>query len=223
MQDATLKEVGYFDSTYKPSISPSGLKLEVINYTGFVGEVETVFDEVLEPESGPLDQPNTIQTYEVASQETQPISTVAFDGLTSAERTVITYLINKGLNPAIACGICANIKAESNFRTGAKGDKNTSFGICQWHKGRGEAMKNMVGEGWENNLSGQLDYLWSELCGSYKFVLNSLSGCPNTVEGAKQAADIFVRKFEVPSNVDAASTKRQISAAEYYNKIIIQL
>lgn len=57
-----------------------------------------------------------------------------------------------------------------------------------------------VGNDWRTDLTGQLNYLWRELNSSYKnSVLNPIKKVPNNVTGAKSAADIFVRKFEVPA------------------------
>ena len=127
------------------------------------------------------------------------------------------------MNVAAACGVCANIKAESNFNTGAVGDKGTSFGICQWHAGRGDRMKNVAGPNWATNLTGQLTYLWFELNNSYAGVLNSLKKCPNSELGARQAANVFVRDFERPAHPDTASIKRQATAATYYKLVVQQL
>ena len=137
--------------------------------------------------------------------------------LTNAVKTTIRHLMGKGLNTAAAIGVCGNIKAESGFRTDAVGDNGTSFGICQWHNNRGSNMKKFVGSDWKNDLTGQLDFLWHELSNSYKGVLKSLKGVDNTKAGCKKAADVFVRKFEVPANVDKQSEKRQQNAVEYWN------
>jgi len=222
-KDATMKEIGYIDSRYQPSIIPSGLKLSVINYSGLLSEDSTPISQTVVPETASPQQPSNLSVQIVSSQTSESVPSITTTSLSSVENAVVNYLIDKGLNIAVACGVCANIKAESSFRTGAVGDKGTSFGICQWHAGRGSAMKEMAGASWATNLTGQLDYLWYELCGKYRFVLNSLNLCPNTLDGAKQAADIFVRKFEVPANVDAASRRRQANAAEYWTKIVSQI
>lgn len=144
-----------------------------------------------------------------------------YSGLEPKVRTIVKFLVDKGLNNAAACGICGNIKFESGFRTEAIGDNGTSVGICQWHNERGAAMIRMAGiSNWSNNLTGQLNYLWYELETSYSSVLEGLKSVENTEEGAKKAADIFVRRFEIPANVDSESIKRQEAAAEYFNQIV---
>lgn len=195
--DASFREVCYADVTGKPSISKTGMRLSAINYTSLLADYVAMYGGGA---SGSADN---------------------IDGLDPVPREIVQYFLDKGLNTAAAIGIIANIKSESNFNTGAIGDHGTSFGICQWHLGRGDAMKAMAGADWANNLTGQLDYLWYELSNSYQSVLSALQAVPNTLEGAKQAADIFVRKFEIPANVDQQSQIRQQNAEEFWSKIVV--
>ncbi|MBK7860243.1 MAG: LysM peptidoglycan-binding domain-containing protein [Archangiaceae bacterium] len=58
----------------------------------------------------------------------------------SAEQA-INFFMSKGLTRAQAAGIASNLFYESGFRPDAVGDGGTSFGIAQWHNGRGDAMK----------------------------------------------------------------------------------
>lgn len=205
-EDATVREVGYLDPENKPTISKSGIALSVVNYTTMLS---SVMDDLLVP-----------------CMISGNISTdVILDGIDEPKaREVIQYLVNKGLNAAAACGICGNIRHESNFNTAAIGDYGTSFGICQWHYGRGDRMKQMAGSNWANNLTGQLDYLWSELQSGYSTsTLQPIYTVPNTEQGARQAADIFVRNFEIPADVDNESLKRQDTAAAFFNKVVLQM
>lgn len=210
-EDAVIREIGYLDSNYKPSISTSKIKLSVINYTSRLAEIFSQFT--------------------VASG-----GDVIVDGIEDPNaKAIIQYLIGKGLCAAVAIGICANIKHESGYRTDVieygYTFANGGVGLCQWTNyprssstGRKTDMVNMVGSDWKTNLTGQLDYLWYELNSDYYLsrVLEPLKAVPNTEEGAKQAADIFVRKFEVPASVDVASRTRQATAAELWSQCIIQ-
>lgn len=204
--DALVREVGYIDSKYKPSINMSQIKLSIINYYSGLSFL--------------LNSQTSDRTI---------IQDMNLDKIESVPRVIVQYLTSapRNLNTAAAVGIIANIKAESNFKTDAKGDYQngvpTSFGICQWHSGRGAAMKQKVGSDWANNLTGQLDYLWYELTNSYKGLLNSLRQVANNKEGAKIAADLFVRNFERPANVDNSSIKRQKNAEDFWDQITPQL
>ena len=200
--DAIVREVAYVNSNSKPSISASDKRLSMINYTTTLGAL--------------FQGTNSVST--------STVSSASLDKLDNLPREIIEYLMKKGLNTAASVGIVANIKHESNYNTAAKGDylnsSPTSFGLCQWHAGRGAAMKKMAGSNWTSNLSGQLNYLWYELSNSYTSVLSQLKQVTNNESGARSAADIFVRQFERPANIDSESLKRQASASEIYKKII---
>ena len=213
-EDAILREAAYLETVYefkdgkkqikeyKASEKPTDIKLSLVNYS----ELFQTFWKVGVPSINEANGASISGEYD-------------YSKLDSKVRTIVQYLVGKGLNNAAACGICGNIKAESNFNTAAIGDNGTSFGICQWHASRGDAMKSMAGQDWSNNLTGQLDYLWHELESSYSGVLSALKAVENPEEGCKQAADIFVRRFEIPANVDAQSLKRQENALEYFKQI----
>lgn len=201
--DASLREVGYLDSKGKPSIKSSGVRLSVINYTGLLSDFVRVFGG----SSGTSGSPDNI------------------DGLTPpVAREIVEYLVGKGLNTAAAIGVIANVKAESGFDVGAveKGPPYEGRGICQWSFGRRTAMISYVGADWANNLTGQLNFLWHELTTSYKSsVLEPLQGVPNTLAGAQDAAEIFVRKFEIPGGIEQAVVTRRKNAEEFWNMVIV--
>ena len=228
--DAIGREAGYWDMAHmKPSIFSTSHKLSAMNYTPLL---EDVWNNVRE----------TFTYYQIVDAEGNKVSdkfgrgmnaldsgyipteiSISTSALSARPRITIEFLIGKGLSPAGACGIAGNIDAESGFRTNAVGDNGTSFGICQWHNNRGSAMKdycNRFGGDWSNNLTGQLEYLWYELTHVSDYGLSNIRCVQNTLEGAKQAADIFVRKFERPSNVDHESVKRQNNAERYWNSIV---
>ena len=49
-----------------------------------------------------------------------------------------------------------------------------------------------------------------------------MKSASNTLEGAKHVADVFVRKFEIPANVNQRSKERQAIAETYWKQIVIQ-
>ena len=61
----------------------------------------------------------------------------------SNEELTFLYLTREaGLNTAAACGLLANIKAESSFRPTAYNPNGGSYGICQWTGGRKTRLQN---------------------------------------------------------------------------------
>ena len=83
-------------------------------------------------------------------------------GKYSNEELTFLYLTREaGLNAAAACGVMANIKAESSFRPTAYNSNGGSYGICQWTGGRKTRLQNYC----EDN---GLDYttIYGQLCTS---------------------------------------------------------
>lgn len=205
--DAIIREVGYLNSQYKPSIQSSHIKLSVINYTGLLGDLYDTFAAALRNGSNSYSSSSVVNVDNVGN---------------TSVKAAVQFLMENGLNAAASCGVVANIYHESGFNTAAVGDNGTSFGLCQWHLSRGDRMKQMAGADWATDLTGQLNYLWYELNHSYTSVLAQLRAVPNSLSGARQAADVFVRRFEIPANVDNESLKRQDTAESYWSKLIIQ-
>ena len=141
----------------------------------------------------------------------------------SNEEKIFLFLKNQmGFNTAICCGILANIKAESAFNPNALGDKGTSYGICQWHNSksdpRWEKLKNFCnnyGLDW-HSLEGQLHYLSYELRTSFKSVLNNITHCENTADGAYLAGLIWCYYYEIPANKKSVSEYRGNVARDVY-------
>ncbi len=139
------------------------------------------------------------------------------------EENVFDYFVRYvGLNEAGACGVIANIKAESGFNPNALGDKingvYTSYGICQWHNSRWNNLKTfcqVYEEDWES-LEGQLKFLQYELEHNYKHVLKALKEVDNTPEGAYEAGYVFCAKFEIPANTEVKADGRGKVARDTY-------
>lgn len=204
--DAAIREIGYLNRSLEPSIESSNMRFSVINYTsgisalflawgGSQAGLNIVFDDLV------------------------------LEGFTTTQCAIIEQLMHYGLNAAIALAILANIKNESGFRLDAVGDNGTSFGLCQWHLGRGDKMKAHCGGGdlWKTNLTGQVDYLWTELQGSHIHAYNKFKDVPNTLEGCRTAAYEFCVHFEVPANKELRGQERADAAEEYWNKAVTQL
>ena len=113
------------------------------------------------------------------------------------------YLRGKGFTEAGVAGILGNMECESSFNLAAVGDNGTSFGLCQWHNARGDAMKKTAGSNWNSNLKGQLDYLVSELKTSYPSLYKTLT----TTNSVKEAASQMVDKFEVCQGHETAEVQ----------------
>ncbi|MCM1330694.1 MAG: phage tail tip lysozyme [Ruminococcus sp.] len=152
----------------------------------------------------------------------EALSYAAARSVTSSpnEEKVYQYLkYTLGLNDAACCGVLANIQAESGFNPNASGDSGTSYGICQWHSGRFTSLKNhcsTYGYDW-TTLEGQLDYLKTELQGSYRArVYEPLLQVNNTANGAAESAKIWQKSFEVCAQYCCKKCGRDISYTNFY-------
>ena len=120
-----------------------------------------------------------------------------------------SYLTQKGLSREAVAGIMVNIEHESGFKSGIHGDQGTSFGLFQHHATRKNNLlsylkkRNLP----STNIEGQIDFALSE----YPQLVKKL----NKATSPQQAADIWVREFERPANVEKQSKLRQKSALKY--------
>ena len=130
----------------------------------------------------------------------------------NAEQT-IKFFMSKGLTRAQAAGIAGNLLYESGFNPSAVGDGGTSFGIAQWHLGRGSAMKEWTqAHGYSStSFKGQLEFLWHELNTNESYALGKLRATGN----AYDAGMAFCRYFERPAVINPA---RGQAAQQFYNQ-----
>lgn len=160
--------------------------------------------------------------------------------------TILAFLRGKGLNEYAVFGLVANLYAESHLRADnlqnstekrlqmtdteyvarvdsgkytAFGTDSAGFGLCQWtSSGRKTALYNYIkAKGVSiGSLTAQLEYLWSELNGSYKkSVLNVLLQC----QSVEEAARVVMLKFERPNDQSEANQLIRVGYAhEFYDK-----
>lgn len=133
-----------------------------------------------------------------------PFGLFSFTALAATnEEIVYNYFKNTmKVNTAVACGVLANIKAESNFNpTSSYTEKGgfVSYGICQWNRGRLDNLKSFCSKkGLDyKSLNGQLAFLKSELEGSKKSVWNKIRSESDTEAGAYGSAYTWAKQFEV--------------------------
>ena len=215
--DGIARKVGYLNSNYKPSISPSNIGLSVINYTSALGSIFEII------------QTNSDEAYQYVTGNHDG-SSVDASQLDHVPRIILEFLMNKGLNAAAACGIIANAEAESGFDPSNVSDKGMSFGLFQWHGSRGDKMKKFVGSDWATDVTGQLEYLWHELNyekGDTGTTLRDIRKVPNTSTGAQDGAEIFVIKYERPHGDNPDALQRSVEdrrkrALKFWNKLVIE-
>lgn len=137
------------------------------------------------------------------------------------EHQIFEFLTkNMGLNQAAACGIMANMEAESNFRLVCYGDEGTSFGLCQWHNDRFDCLKTFCSSrGYDyRSLEGQLNFLFFDLRNNFPWIYQNLRRMSNDSQGAYDAAYYWCVNYERPAGMEEAGARRGRSAQNYWKR-----
>ena len=146
----------------------------------------------------------------------------------SNEETIYQFFKNSmNVNTAVACGVLANIKAESSFNpTSSCVDTNglISYGICQWNGSRFTSLKNFCSSRGlsYSNINAQLQFLKSELEGSEASAWNKVKGQEDSAGGAYMAGYNWARYFErcahFYNGVDQYETRGNSAQNTYWPK-----
>ncbi len=138
------------------------------------------------------------------------------------QKTIFEFCLKElGLNNAAACGVLANIEAESDFNPNLYGDGGDSYGICQWNLSRFDNLINYCnrnGYNWKT-LTGQLHFLKYELTTNKSdtgYILDKLKSVQNNASGAYNAGYNWCYYFERPANKTAKSESRGDRAMSKY-------
>jgi Phage tail lysozyme len=115
--------------------------------------------------------------------------------------TAMQFLLGKGLTRAQAAGVVGSLMQESGLSTTVKNSSSGALGIGQWLGGR---KANLLKSGKAGSLSGQLDFLWSELQGPEKSALDALK----KAHSVEDAASAFTWGFERPGKAEANMANR---------------
>ena len=139
-----------------------------------------------------------------------PTGAAVGEGVRANAKEIHAWLLTQGLSQNGATGVVGNLIQESGLRTGAVGDGGTSFGIAQWHKGRGDALKKFA-------ISKGMNYLDIEL--QKMFLLKEMKTYGSMMKKLKDpnvtimdAARVFMTDFERPKDQSdkAASTRASL-------------
>ena len=134
------------------------------------------------------------------------------------EREVFAYILDiMEINPAAACGIMGNIKAESDFNPGITG-LGAGFGLCQWTGARTSRLHTYCASNGMDAASakGQISFAYYELKNYYPHVYSYLKSVPNSAYGAYQAAYYWCMHYEIPADRVSASAYRAAIARDTY-------
>lgn len=130
----------------------------------------------------------------------------------------MTYLTSKGLSPVAASGIMGNLVQESSLRSDLEGGEG-SYGLAQWRLDRRDSLNSFAKAkgAYANNFYTQLDFLLKEA--GERGDLDALQSTKDPTE----AALIFGKRFERPSEQYARWDKRKSYAADIYKNYLKKL
>lgn len=123
-------------------------------------------------------------------------------------RRIFAYLTERGVSPAAAAGILANIQYESSFNPKAVGDNGTSGGLFQHHKGRWDNLRNYAsrtGRSWDD-WTAQVDFALSEARSMGIDLQN-----PDAADASKE----WTLRFERPANASKKAVIRARAVGKY--------
>lgn len=171
----------------------------------------------------PNQENNSVKDETVSDEkETTTVDKLLASGNLSNEEMIFVFAVKKmGYSPAAACGLLANIKAESNFKPNANGDSGASYGICQWYSSRKTRLITWCQSNGHDytTLEGQLYFLQYELEKYYPSVHKYMKNVSDNAQGAYDAGYYFCYNFEAPANRAARSATRGNSAKNsFYSK-----
>ena len=163
------------------------------------------------PTPAPTPTPTVAPTY----TSTDPLF---LNTSTTNEQKIYEYLTaHTPYNEAVACGILANIKQESNFSPTS--GKNSNYqGLCQWSTTRFAILVSWCEkQGFDPySLEGQIKFLYYDLSQRYTLYNKALLQIENTSEGAYEAGYYFCYHYERPASLESSSVKRGTRARDVY-------
>lgn len=99
------------------------------------------------------------------------------------------------LGPIGACGILAQIQGESSFDPSAIGDRDSAFGICQWHADRIALIKAGCGIDIHAlpDFATQCEAIWFELNSSERAALAAIKAATTPYDAGSVAETTYER------------------------------
>ena len=133
----------------------------------------------------------------------------------NTQQKAYNFFKSKGYSENATIGILANLKAESDYKTGTIGDQGKAYGLAQWHPDRQKLFEKQFGHSiYKSSLEEQLEFIDYELKNNERSSGRALSGATD-IRGAVQAGIGYERPADP---VKALETR-----LAYANKIRVQV
>lgn len=199
--DMTLRQVGYLDSNYVLSNNTSGVAISAINYTSVLGDLYDLF------------APATLNEVKVDTSK-----------LTGNTKIAMDYLLQSGFSASSAAGITGCMKTYSNLSPSfLRALENGKFlnGLCAWGSDILPILKSRLGDNWNLELSGQLEYFKYDMETNYKVLLaliqNQALHLENTDKVVIQLMNSYNRYYKTDDYIEVAKNH----AHTIYNSLVI--
>jgi|tagenome__1003787_1003787.scaffolds.fasta_scaffold20775262_1 hypothetical protein len=129
-----------------------------------------------------------------------------------------TILLGAGWTQAQACGIIANIEAESSFNEHAVGDGGTAFGLAQWHPDRQRNFKTHFGHNIQSSsFDEQVEFINFEMLRGTE----TRAGRHLQTATAPREAGIVVSQFyERPNDPNGSVSEHRGDRAEDWSRLL---
>lgn len=175
-EDAILREVGYLSTSGTKNLY-SGLKLSVINYTNALSALIRAND-------------SAVYSVEEGSFDTDLLKR-------PMDKVVLRYLFDKGFNAPQAIGIYSVIYKISECNASFVSTDKTKYGILGWSKSGISMVIQYCGRGWNNNITGQMDYFWTDMCIHHKSFITSMENevLENKKSYLKKSIELTINEY----------------------------
>lgn len=134
----------------------------------------------------------------------------------SKRQQAVEFFLKQNWTLEQACGIVANLEAESGLRPDAVGDSGLAYGIAQWHPDRQAGFTALLGKPIrESSLEEQLYWVHAELQSTEKAAGTALAACTTAAE----AGACVSRRYERPADREGEATKRAALAETIFQQL----
>lgn len=202
--DMTLRQVGYLDRDYNLSNISSNIAISVINYTSVLGDLYDRFAPTAALMAGT----------QVDTSQLEGNVKVAMD-----------FLLKMGFSASGASGIVGCLQIYSGVNP-AYSKMNTKdfryrYGICAWSYTKLSAIKERVGDAWQTNLSGQLEFLLDDLSSYYSGMVSILKYSDLGETQTETCAQLFMASYNKDFDIYGYKENAKKEAVDIYTKLVI--
>jgi len=198
--DMTMREVGYLDSNYKLSNTPSNINISVINYTTVLGGLYDMF----------------------APAHTNQVQ-ISTSKLTGNAKIAVDYFLKMGCSGSCATALAGCLQAYSVINPSYQifRQNTTLYGIAAWDIFKLVEIKQRLGDTWNTNLSGQLEYFTYDIEQNFASIIPIIKLQPLNIDGVIKVVDTFMPVYNKHCNSGNYIALAKNNAKELFNNLVI--